>query len=109
VKSFVPARLIHGVAYLHTKSLANMRISKMRCLDGHYLILYREEFENTKRTDNGQKDNNIHIKQNIHIKVQSMSPTGTKDFTLRTHVDNNVIEHGRHNPFIRLYSIVFHV
>ena len=39
-------------------------ISKMRGLDKHYLILYLEEFENTKE-------------QTTAIKVQSMSPIGT--------------------------------
>jgi hypothetical protein len=73
-------------------------ISKMRCLDGHYLILcisylvnilYKEEFENTKgvikiegqQHTHTTKDSTLKYRvrapQGQHIKVQSMSPTGT--------------------------------
>ena len=77
-------------------------ISKMRCLDEHYLILcisyvenrscllYKEEFENTKgvikiegqQHTHTPKDNalkyTVCAPQGRHIKVQSMSPTGTE-------------------------------
>ena len=76
-------------------------LTKMRCLDGHYLILcisylenwscllYKEEFENTKgvikiegqQHTHTTKDSTLQYRvwapQGHHIKVQSMIPTGT--------------------------------
>jgi hypothetical protein len=58
-------------------------ISKMRCLDWHYLILYIEEFENTKEQITAKRTTTYTVSKRLHIKVQSMSPKRTNDFTLR--------------------------
>ena len=89
-----------GGNYRPNAKVTDKLISKMRCLDGHYLILcisYFEnlscllykEFENTKgvikiegqQHTHTTKDSTLKYRvwapQGQHIKVQSMSPTGT--------------------------------